>query len=170
MHSGHKAWQEWVVDDQDTVNKILKAAFDCGLNTWDTANAYSNGLSEIMIGDFLKTHDIPRHKVVLLSKCWSPVGEEPDIANYAYPETMAKSKDYVNQMGLSRAAIFNAVEASLARLGTTYLDLLQIHRFDPSVSVEETMKALHDLVSQGKVRYIGMMISKTPPGTLSTSK
>ena len=108
-----------------------------------------------MIGNFLKSNNIPRNKIIILSKCFSPVGEEPSVLNYKYPDTMAKSKDYVNQGGLSRAAIFNAVEASLQRLGTTYLDLLQVHRFDKSVPVEETMKALHDLVEQGKVRYIG---------------
>ncbi|RVX71869.1 hypothetical protein B0A52_04268 [Exophiala mesophila] len=155
MSFGHKQWQPWVLDDEATVNKILKAAYDQGLNTFDTANAYSNGLSETMIGNFLKSNNIPRNKIIILSKCFSPVGEEPSVLNYKYPDTMAKSKDYVNQGGLSRAAIFNAVEASLQRLGTTYLDLLQVHRFDKSVPVEETMKALHDLVEQGKVRYIG---------------
>lgn len=64
-------------------------------------------------------------------------------------------RDYVNQSGLSRAAIFNAVDASLERLNTSYIDLLQIHRFDPQTPVEETMRALHDLVACGKVRYIG---------------
>jgi aryl-alcohol dehydrogenase-like predicted oxidoreductase len=71
-----------------------------------------------------------------------------------FPE-IKSSKDYVNQGGLSRAAIFNAVNASLARLQTDYIDILQIHRFDANVPVEETMKALHDLVQSGKVRYIG---------------
>lgn len=70
-------------------------------------------------------------------------------------EAFEVSKDYVNQYGLSRAAIFNQVEASLKRLDTPYLDLLQIHRFDPETPLEETMKALHDLVQSGKVRYIG---------------
>lgn len=68
---------------------------------------------------------------------------------------MRQLPEYVNQSGQSRAAIFNAVDASLARLETSYIDLLQIHRFDPSVTPEETMKALHDLVESGKVRYIG---------------
>lgn len=155
------------MDDETAIEKLLKAAYDCGLNTWDTANAYSNGLSEKMIGNAIKEHNIPRHKLVLLSKCFSPVGEEPAILNYKYPQIMAKSKDYVNQSGLSRAAIFNAVEASLERLGTTYLDLLQIHRFDSTVPVEETMKALHDLVEQGKVRYIGMVHSCPIPVSVS---
>lgn len=65
------------------------------------------------------------------------------------------TREYVNQSGLSRAAIFNAVNASLARLETSYIDLLQIHRYDPDTPPEETMKALHDLVQSGKVRYIG---------------
>lgn len=68
---------------------------------------------------------------------------------------MLRSKDYVNQGGLSRQAIFNAVNASLRRLQMDYIDLLQIHRYDYKVPVEETMKALHDLVESGKVRYIG---------------
>ncbi|KAG6840655.1 Aldo-keto reductase afts1, partial [Blastosporella zonata] len=74
---------------------------------------------------------------------------------------MGDQRDYVNQSGLSRAAIFNAVDASLARLKVTYIDLFQIHRFDPNTPVEETMKALHDLVSSGKVRYIGASSMRT---------
>jgi len=76
------------------------------------------------------------------------------MKTYAMPELLAQ-RDYVNQAGLSRAAIFNAVDASLQRLGTAYIDLLQIHQFDPKTPVEETMQALHDLVRSGKVRYIG---------------
>ena len=72
-----------------------------------------------------------------------------------YGRRMAESKDYVNRGGLSRAAIFEAVNASLRRLGTDYLDLLQIHRFDPYTPIEETMEALHDLVKAGKVHYLG---------------
>lgn len=155
MSFGHKDWAPWVIDDEAEVDKLLKGAYDRGLNTWDTANVYSNGVSERMIGDAIKKHKIPRHKLVLLSKCFGVVGEEPNVRHISYPEEIKKSKDYVNQGGLSRAAIFNAVDASLERLGTPYLDLLQIHRFDQTVPVEETMKALHDLVQAGKVRYIG---------------
>ncbi|KIW52348.1 hypothetical protein PV05_07990 [Exophiala xenobiotica] len=155
MSFGHKDWQPWVIDDPSEVDKLLKGAYDRGLNTWDTANVYSNGVSEQMIGETIKKHKIPRHKLVLLSKCFGTVGEEPGVVHIKYPEQIKRSKDYVNQGGLSRAAIFNAVDASLERLGTTYLDLLQIHRFDKTVPVEETMKALHDLVQSGKVRYIG---------------
>ena len=155
IHIGHKDWQPWVIDDADEVDKLLKGAYDRGLNTWDTANVYSNGESEKMIGAVIRKHSLPRHKLVLLSKCFGTVGEEPGVLHIKYPEALKKSKDYVNQGGLSRAAIFNAVEKSLERLGTTYLDVLQIHRFDRTVPVEETMKALHDLVQNGKVRYIG---------------
>jgi aryl-alcohol dehydrogenase-like predicted oxidoreductase len=155
MSFGHKDWQPWVVDDEAEVDKLLKGAYDRGLNTWDTANVYSNGVSEKMIAATIKKHNIPRKKLVLLTKCYGTVGEEPGVLHIKYPEEIKKSKDYVNQGGLSRAAIFNAVDASLERLGTTYIDLLQIHRFDSTVPVEETMKALHDLVEAGKVRYIG---------------
>jgi aryl-alcohol dehydrogenase-like predicted oxidoreductase len=110
-----------------------------------------------MIGRAMKKHNIPRQKLILLTKCFGTVGEEPGVLHIKYPNEIKKSKDYVNQGGLSRAAIFNAVNASLERLGTDYIDLLQIHRFDPSVPVEETMKALHDLVERGKVRYIGIV-------------
>ncbi|EXJ77616.1 alcohol dehydrogenase [Capronia epimyces CBS 606.96] len=155
MSIGHKDWQPWVLDDEAEVDKLLKGAYDRGLNTWDTANVYSNGVSEQLIGATIKKHNIPRKKLVLLSKVFGTVGEEPSVSHIKYPDLIKKSKDYVNQGGLSRAAIFNAVEASLERLGTSYLDLLQIHRFDKKVPVEETMKALHDLVQAGKVRYIG---------------
>ena len=143
-----------MVDDEAEVFKLLKGAYDRGLNTWDTANVYSNGVSETMIGNAIKKFNIPRHKIVLLSKCFGTVGETPDVLHIRYPQ-MKDAKDYVNQGGLSRAAIFNAVDASLKRLQTDYLDLLQIHRFDANVHIEETMKALHDLVQMGKVRYIG---------------
>ncbi|KAL1389280.1 aldo-keto reductase [Phyllosticta capitalensis] len=154
MSIGHKAWQPWVVDDEEAVYRLLGGAYDRGLNTWDTANVYSNGESEALIGRALKARNIPRHKVVLLSKCCGYVGESPDVNNIRYPQ-MKTTRDYVNQGGLSRTAIFTAVDASLKRLQTDYLDLLQIHRFDPTVPIEETMEALHDLVKSGKVRYIG---------------
>ncbi|KAF2083378.1 Aldo/keto reductase [Saccharata proteae CBS 121410] len=154
MSFGHKDWQPWVVDDEEAVTKLLGAAYDRGLNTWDTANIYSNGVSEEMIGKAIKKLNIPRNKVVILSKCWGTVGEEPSVSHIRHPQ-MKTTKDYINQGGLSRTAIFNAVDASLKRLDTGYLDLLQIHRFDATVPIEETMEALHDLVKSGKVRYIG---------------
>ncbi|KFY04720.1 hypothetical protein V491_09274 [Pseudogymnoascus sp. VKM F-3775] len=144
----------WVLDE-DASLEILKAAYDSGINTWDTANSYSNGLSEETIGKSIKQFGIPREKLVIMTKCGFCVGEEPDVHGFIYGEHFNKSKDYINQFGLSRSAIFTAVEKSLTRLGTTYIDVLQIHRYDLSTPPEETMKALHDLVQVGKVRYIG---------------
>jgi len=154
MSFGTPEWAPWVIDEEKSL-PLLKAAYDRGLNTWDTANVYSNGVSEEIIGKAIKKYNIPRHKLVILTKCHGVVGEEPDVRGGFYPTEIRKSKDYVNQSGLSRQAIFSAVDASLARLDTPYIDLLQIHRFDPYVPIEETMEALHDLVKSGKVRYIG---------------
>ncbi|PMD29496.1 Aldo/keto reductase [Hyaloscypha variabilis F] len=149
-----KSGGPWALDE-DTSLEILKAAYDCGINTWDTANSYSNGLSEETIGKAIKNFGIPRQKVVLMTKCAFGVGEEPNVHGFLFGEHFDKSKDYINQFGLSRSAIFTAVENSLARLGTAYIDVLQIHRYDTLTPLEETMKALHDLVQAGKVRYIG---------------
>ncbi|KAI9828837.1 MAG: hypothetical protein M1826_005941 [Phylliscum demangeonii] len=160
MSLGHKGWQKWMLDDEQAM-PLLKEAYDRGLNTWDTANVYSNGGSEEVIGRTLTHYQIPRHKVVIMTKCWGTVGEEPGVISLLYPHLTANNKEYVNQYGLSRQAIFNAVEASLQRLQTTYIDLLQIHRFDPATSLEETMEALHDLVKSGKVRYIGASSMRT---------
>ncbi|KAL1962665.1 hypothetical protein VTN77DRAFT_9299 [Rasamsonia byssochlamydoides] len=155
MSFGHKDWRPWVQDNEEEVEKLLKGAYDRGLNTWDTANVYSAGISEEMIGRVIKKYNIPRHKLVLLTKCYFVVGEEPSVNGVQFPNEVRNNKDYVNQSGLSRAAIFNAVNASLRRLQTDYIDVLQIHRYDYTVPPEETMKALHDLVQSGKVRYIG---------------
>ncbi|RDW84329.1 aldo-keto reductase-10 [Coleophoma cylindrospora] len=153
MSLGTSKWLDWVADEKEAL-QILKGAWDRGLNTWDTANMYSNGVTEELIGKAIKTFDIPRHKLILMTKCFHAVGEETSLIDAKYP-VMRNTKDYVNQNGLSRAAIFNAVESSLRRLDTAYIDILQIHRYDPSIKPEETMKALHDLVQSGKVRYIG---------------
>ncbi|KAK3503463.1 NADP-dependent oxidoreductase domain-containing protein [Neurospora crassa] len=154
MSFGDRRTLDWAIEEDEAL-PLLKAAYDRGLNTWDTANVYSNGTSEIIVGKALKKYAIPREKVVILTKCWGAVGETPDLRSFFFPSQIAASKDYVNQHGLSRAAILNAVEASLRRLDTPYIDLLQIHRFDPNTPIEETMKALHDLVQSGRVRYIG---------------
>lgn len=145
---------DWAIGEEEAL-PLLKAAYDRGLNTWDTANVYSNGASEVIVGNALKKYNIPREKVVIMTKCYQAVGEEPELRGFFFRQQLMSSKDYVNHMGLSRTAIFNQVEASLKRLDTPYIDLLQIHRFDPETPLEETMKALHDLVQSGKVRYIG---------------
>ncbi|KAL5506886.1 hypothetical protein ACEPAH_6342 [Sanghuangporus vaninii] len=153
MSFGSDKWAPWVINEDKTI-PLLKAAWDRGVSTIDTANVYSNGESERIVGKFLKQYNIPRNKVLIFTKCNGLVHEDPGVRTYLFPE-LKNTRDYVNQSGLSRAAIFNAVEASLERLQTTYIDLLQIHRFDPDTPMEEIMKALHDLVQSGKVRYIG---------------
>ncbi|KAK6819357.1 Candidapepsin-2 [Apiospora arundinis] len=158
LQVGSPDWLPWVIGE-DKALPLLKAAYDRGVNTWDTANVYSNGESERIIGKALRKYSIPRSKVVLLTKCCRVVcdAEDFDVGSgvAVHSAEAAKSKDYMNAWGLSRSAIFNAVEASLERLGTTYIDLLQIHRFDEHVPPEETMQALDCLVKAGKVRYLG---------------
>ncbi|KAL8952965.1 MAG: hypothetical protein Q9222_001141 [Ikaeria aurantiellina] len=154
MSIGHKAWQPWVIEEREAL-PLLKAAYDRGVNTWNTANVYSNGISEEIIGKAIKKYQIPREKLVILTKCFNWVGDTAGSPAWKYRHSCGESKDFVNQGGLSRKAIFSAVDASLRRMDIEYIDLLQIHRFDPDTPVEETLEALHDLVKVGKVRYIG---------------
>jgi len=154
MSIGSSKWQPWVIEEEESL-PLLKAAYDRGLTTWDTANVYSNGVSEEIIGKAIKKYDLPRHKLVILTKCYGYTGEDPGLRTIQYGKELPQLRDYTNQGGLSRQAIFNAVNASLKRLDTDYIDLLQIHRFDPNTPLEETMEALHDLVKSGKVHYIG---------------
>ncbi|PWW73594.1 Aldo/keto reductase [Tuber magnatum] len=153
MGLGSKLWLPWCVDEAASL-EVLKAAYDLGINTWDTANTYSNGESERIVGKAVREFKIPRDKLVIMTKCYCAVGDELGMQSYRMPELKFR-KDYVNRLGLSRKAIFSEVNASLERLGLDYIDLLQIHRCDPETPPEETMEALHDLVKSGKVRYIG---------------
>lgn len=100
-----------------------------------------------------------KRRALTTSQCFFAVGDE--VGQHTAAWNLGNTRDYVNQAGLSRAAIFNQVDASLERLETSYIDLLQIHRFDFATPVEETMKALHDLVQSGKVRYIGASSMRT---------
>ncbi|KDQ50545.1 hypothetical protein JAAARDRAFT_74185 [Jaapia argillacea MUCL 33604] len=153
MSFGSSKWEPWVLDE-DKALPILKAAWDRGITTIDTANVYSNGESKRIVAKFIETYNIPRSELIIATKCFALVHKDVSVRVIGRPDLL-KQRDYVNQSGLSRAAIFNAVEASLQRLKTTYIDLYQIHRFDANTPMEETMKALHDLVQSGKVRYIG---------------
>jgi len=159
MSFGSSKWGAWVLEEEESI-AIMKAAWDRGVNTIDTANVYSNGESERVVGKFLKKYNIPRSQIIIASKCNGVVGEDPGMRTILMPH-LKQERRYVNQFGLSRAAIFNAVNESLERLDLTYIDLLQIHRFDPNTPAEETMKALHDLVESGKVRYIGASSMRT---------
>lgn len=155
MGIGDKRSGAWKIEEEEAL-PLLKAAYDRGLNTWDTANIYSNGVSEEIIGKAIRKYNLPRHKLIIMTKCRYPSRESNDPALLALSEAnLALMPDYVNQFGLSRQGIFNSVNASLRRLQTDYIDLFQIHRFDVSVPIEETMEALHDLVRAGTVRYIG---------------
>ena len=120
---------DWTLDESES-EKIIKHALDLGYNFFDTANGYSAGTSEEYLGRVLKKN-IARDKVVIASKV------------------------YFNEGRLSRKAIMREIDDSLSRLGTDYLDLYIIHRFDYDTSIEETMEALHELVKEGKVRALG---------------
>jgi aryl-alcohol dehydrogenase-like predicted oxidoreductase len=155
MGFGDKRAQPWVLEEEEAL-PILKAAYDRGLNTWDTSCSYSNGVSEKIFGAAIRKYNLPRHKLIILTKCYNPSREDnTEELLKMNRKDLEAHPDYVNQFGLSRQAIFNSVNASLQRLQLDYIDLLQIHRYDPDVPIEETMKALHDLVQSGKVRYIG---------------
>lgn len=125
----------WTLDEEQS-RPFIRRALDLGINTFDTANMYSDGTSEEIVGRALKDF-ARRDEVVIATKTFYPWRKAP------------------NTGGLSRKAIFHSVDDSLSRLGTDYIDLLQIHRFDATVPIEETLEALHDVVKAGKARYIG---------------
>src|SRR4051794_35586092 len=126
---------QWVLDE-DAGRRIIKDALDAGVNFFDTANVYSAGSSEEITGRALNDF-ASREEVVLATKVHGRMRPGP------------------NGAGLSRKAILTEIDASLARLGTDYVDLYQIHRWDPQTPIEETMEALHDVVKAGKARYVG---------------
>ncbi|KAL4944591.1 hypothetical protein BDV06DRAFT_232845 [Aspergillus oleicola] len=154
MSFGDPNSMSWTIGKEIAL-PLLKAAYDRGFNTWDMANIYCNGALEEIVGKALKTYSIPQEKVVIMTKCFWAVSKEPESIYWFLRDAFEKSKDYQDQFGLSRATIFNQVEASLKRLGTDYINLLQIHHFDSTTPIEGTMKVLHGLVQSGKVRYIG---------------
>jgi aryl-alcohol dehydrogenase-like predicted oxidoreductase len=130
--------------DEDSAYEILTAAYEAGINFIDTADVYSRwaagnpgGVSETIIGNWMKGSNIPRHKLIIATKVRGVMGDGP------------------NDEGLSRAHIMKAVEDSLERLQTDYIDLYQSHYYDENTPIEETLSTMDDLVRQGKVRYIG---------------
>jgi len=136
MTYGSKKWREWVLDEEQG-RPFLQRALELGFNFFDTADMYSLGRSEEVLGRALKDFGPSRDKVVIATKVFFPMGDDP------------------NQKGLSRKHILHAIDDSLRRLGTDYVDLYQIHRFDYDTRIEETLEALHDVVKAGKARYIG---------------
>ncbi|PYH92996.1 Aldo/keto reductase [Aspergillus ellipticus CBS 707.79] len=151
MSYGARQWQDWVLDEEEAL-PLIEHAYKRGINTWDTADVYSHGRSEEVIGKALKKFSIPRNRVVILTKCFFGVDDQGE-----FPPISASGRndgDFVNRVGLSRKHIFDAVDASVERLGT-YIDVLQIHRLDRDTPREEIMRALNDVIESGKVRYIG---------------
>ncbi|KAK9452244.1 NADP-dependent oxidoreductase domain-containing protein [Limtongia smithiae] len=152
MSMGSSKWEPWVLDAEESL-PILKRAYDLGVTTWDTANEYSSGESERLIGRAMKEYNIPREELTIMTKIYYAV---PDVKmGDSFLVDFRQNSKFVNQFGLSRGAIFKQVDACLKRLGTDYIDLLMIHRYDKAVEPEEVMEALHDVVISGKVRYIG---------------
>ena len=98
MSFGNANWMPWVLDEEEAL-PLIKAAYDRGLNTWDTANVYSAGYSEICIGKAIKKYDIPRQKVLIFTKCHFTVAEELPLSTVKYSDEISKSRDYVNQRG-----------------------------------------------------------------------
>ncbi|KAJ5377185.1 uncharacterized protein N7496_004594 [Penicillium cataractarum] len=144
---------KWSIPEEEAL-PVLNHCYESGLNFFDTANAYSNGLSEEILGKAIKKYGWRRENLVVATKVFVAVGrglEQPLFMT----DDERDNAGYVNQYGLSRKHIFESVDASLQRLNLPYIDLLQIHRFDPNTPPKETMEALHDIVKSGKVRYIG---------------
>jgi len=135
MTYGDPKWRPWVLPAADARPFVIRA-LDLGINFFDTADMYSLGASEQVTGQLLREL-ARRDEVVIATKVFSPMGPGP------------------NERGLSRAHILDSIDASLKRLGLDYVDLYQIHRYDPDTPIEETLQTLHEVVQAGKARYIG---------------
>ena len=136
MTYGSKKWREWVLEEEEG-RPFIQRALELGINFFDTSDMYSAGVSEQILGRALRDFGPSREKLVIATKVFFPMGDSP------------------NQRGLSRKHIMHAIDASLQRLGTDYVDLYQIHRFDYATPIEETLEALNDVVKAGKALYIG---------------
>jgi 1-deoxyxylulose-5-phosphate synthase len=136
MTYGSSRWRPWVLDEEAS-RPLIKEALEAGINFFDTADMYSLGASEEVLGRALRDFGPGRDRLVIATKVFYPMGEDRDAR------------------GLSRKHILAAIDASLRRLGTDYVDVYQIHRFDPETPIEETLEALHDVVRAGKARYLG---------------
>ena len=135
MTFGTPDWRDWVLSEEQG-RPFIQRALEHGINFFDTADMYSQGLSEEMLGRALKDF-AQRDQVVIATKVFYPMGDGP------------------NDRGLSRKHVMDAIDASLRRLGVDYVDLYQIHRWDPDTPIDETLEALDDIVRAGKARYLG---------------
>jgi aryl-alcohol dehydrogenase-like predicted oxidoreductase len=136
MSYGSKKWREWVLEEDDA-RPVIRHALEAGINFIDCADMYSTGVSEEILGRALKDYGPGRDRLVIATKLYMPMSGDP------------------NDRGLSRKHVLHSIDHSLRRLGTDYVDLYQIHRFDYDTPIEETLEALNDCVRAGKVRYIG---------------
>ncbi|HEY2381900.1 MAG TPA: aldo/keto reductase [Terriglobia bacterium] len=136
MTYGSKQWRPWVLEEEEA-RPFIRKAVEYGINYFDTADMYSAGKSEEVLGRALKDFGPGRDRVVIATKVYMPMSEDP------------------NSRGLSRKHIMHSIDNSLRRLGTDYVDLYQIHRFDVSTPIDETLRALDDVVRAGKALYIG---------------
>lgn len=136
MSYGSSKWRDWVLDEEAAA-PFFRQAWEAGMNFFDTADMYSQGVSEEVLGRAIKNLGIRRETVVIATKLHNPMGDSP------------------NERGSSRKHVRHAIEASLRRLGTDYVDLYQIHRYDQTTPMEETLAALSTLVDEGKVLYLG---------------
>ncbi|KAH9975561.1 Aldo keto reductase [Lactifluus volemus] len=155
MSYGDPNWQPWVLGEKEAIEHV-RFAYEHGVNTFDTANLYSNGLSEVYLGRAIKALNLPREEIVVMTKLFGAVSKKPGQALWLTSSADLDKSGYVNEHGLSRKHIFEAVKRSLERLQLDYVDVLQCHRFDHETPIEETMQALHDVVKAGYARYIGM--------------
>jgi 1-deoxyxylulose-5-phosphate synthase len=136
MSYGSSSWREWILDERAAM-PFFKRAIEAGINFFDTADVYSLGASEVVLGKALKKYGPSRDKLVIATKAYNPMNED------------------ANGRGLSRKHLLHAIDESLRRLGTDYVDLFQIHRFDPHTPIEETLETLDDIVRAGKALYLG---------------
>jgi len=136
MTYGSPGWRNWILNEEQAL-PFVKRALEAGINFFDTADVYSHGTSEEVLGNALQAFAVKRESVVIATKVCSPMSDE------------------VNDRGLSRKHIMDSIDGSLRRLKMDFVDLYQIHRWDYSTPIEETMDALNDVVKSGKARYIG---------------
>src|SRR5579863_7364224 len=136
MSYGSKKWREWVLEE-DEARPFYRRAVELGFNFFDTADMYSVGVSEEITGRALKEFAGPRETYAIATKVFNAMGDRP------------------NERGLSRKHIMHSIDSSLRRLGTDYVDLYIIHRFDYETPIEETLRALDDVVKAGKALYLG---------------
>ena len=136
MSYGSKSWRPWCLEEEES-RPFFRRALDLGINFFDTADVYSLGRSEEILGRALKDFGARRERTVIATKAFLPMSDDP------------------NDRGLSRKHLFHSIDASLKRLGTDYVDLYQVHRWDYATPIEETVMALHDIVKAGKALHIG---------------